>query len=286
MTLRKGLVLAAFILLALQFLLPKLPLPQAIYRYLWVIDITQSMNTPDYNVPDLPKERLEFVKATLRRALPALPCGSEVGVGVFTSQTVQVLFEPLEVCAHASVIDTVIARIDWRMAWAANSRIDQGLAAALRLVRTRNQNGRLVFLSDGQNAPGDERSPDFSAVRGQVRGFLIGTGSTQPSLVPRYDRDNRPLGYFLKTDSAHLPEADAGTPATDPYYHAWLDEAHLLQLADATGLAYQRLDDPAAFIATLNDPTLAEYRRTPLDVRWVVVLLATLLLLGSVMTAR
>jgi len=280
---RQILVLAALMAVILTFLLPNIPLPQRVYRALWVIDITQSMNTPDYDQPGLPADRLGFVKAALRQTLPELPCGSEVGVGVFTSQTTQILFEPLEVCEHGAVIDAVIAKLDWRMAWAANSLIDQGLAAALRRIRERRTDWRLIFFTDGQTAPGAPRLPDFAADRGQIKGVILGTGSTRPSLVPRYDRENRPLGYFLKSDvDAGEDSAPAsGHASTENYYQSWLDEAHLRQLADAAGLDYQRLENVEGLRQALQNPVLAEWRAVPVDVRKLPALLALLLLIAA-----
>lgn len=275
MTRRQGLLLAALGLAGLALVDPRIPLPQAVYRYLWVIDITQSMNTPDYRQANQPADRLGYVKSALRATLPELPCGSEVGLGVFTSHMTQVLFEPLEVCGHIGVIDDVIAHLDWRMAWAANSQIDQGVATALHRIREADSGWRLVFFTDGQTAPGEPRQPDFSQDRGKIKGILIGTGATEPSLVPRFDRENRPLGYFLEQD------VNGGeVPSGDGYYRSWLDETHLRTLAATAGLEYYRLDSVANLIGQLtNNETLSDYRRVPQDLRPLTALLALGLIL-------
>lgn len=280
MTRRQYLLMAACAVGGLLVLDPRPSLPQPLFRYLFVIDITQSMNTPDYHQAGRPNDRLGYVKAALRASLAELPCGSEVGLGVFTSHITQLLFKPLEVCAHGGVMDEVIAHLDWRMAWAANSQIDQGVATALHRIREDDPSLRLVFFTDGQTAPGEPRLPDFSGDRGKIKGMLVGVGSSEPSLVPRYDQENRFLGYFLKADLG-TQDAEGG----DIHYRSWLDEPHLRTLALASGLDYHRLYTVDGLTALLTDPSGFDYQSLPLDLRPWMAGLALLLLLSAVLLA-
>jgi mxaL protein len=282
-------------LLALTFLDPRLPLPRPVYRYLFVLDITQSMNTRDYHAAGFPPERLEFAKAAIRRTLDELPCGSEAGLGLFTTQTVQFLFEPLEICGHIAVIDDALAHIDWRMAWAANTFVEQGLYAAIRETAQRGPGTRLVFFTDGQETPPQTLRPAFNGKPGEIKGVIVGTGGVQPVPVPRYDRENRFIGYWQNADVEPLPVSttayeDQPEPssslAREGNYLSWLDEAHLKELAARTGLNYHRLEHPERLSQLLREPQLAERRTADTDLRPVLGLLGLGLLLAAQGTHR
>lgn len=280
---------AAAVLTLLAWTDPRIPMEQAVFRYLFVLDITQSMNTRDYHLEDLPADRLGFAKAAVRRAIADLPCGSEAGLGLFTTQNVELLFEPLEVCRHAGVIEDVLEHIDWRMAWAADSFIAQGLNSALRIVKKRDSGLRLVFLSDGQQTPDDPVRPELQAKPGEFQGLIVGVGDVKPVPVPKLDRENRPQGYWetadtlapvtttayldASTDTAHRHKND-GT-----LYLTWLHEPELKEFANMSGLGYLRLDSPEALSLALRNPELGELRRVPAGIGWLLALSAWALIL-------
>jgi mxaL protein len=282
-----ALILAAG-LLALTFANPRLPLPRSVYRYLFVIDITQSMNARDYHAEGLPPERLGYVKESIRHVLHDLPCGSEVGLGLFTTQSVQALFEPIEICDHFAVIDDVLSHIDWRMAWAANTFVTQGLYAALRDLESRDPGIRLAFFTDGQETPPPTLRPNFNGKPGEIRGVIVGAGGTTPTVVPKYDRDNRFVGYWENVDIEALPvsttaydnQVEAPTLPREGNYLSWLDEAHLKELSAITGLRYHRLEDPEHLSELLRDPEFAERRTAATDLRPLLGLIALILLLA------
>lgn len=268
--------------LGLSLARPSLPLKRAVQRYLIVIDITQSMNTRDYHVEHLPSDRLGFVKATVRTVLHDLPCGSEIGLGLFTAQNTQVLFEPLEICEHFAIISDVLEHVDWRMAWAANSFITQGLFTGIREIVGRDPGIRLAFFTDGQEFPPLAEDPDFRGEPGLVRGLIVGVGGLQPMPIPRLDRENRPQGFWEYVDLRDfLPpsESTKRRTASSNYYLSWLHEQRLRELASTTGLAYHRLQSPAGLSAALRSPELAMERRVAVDVRWLLALLALVLML-------
>lgn len=272
---------AACALLGGSLLKPTVPWPEAVYRYLFVIDITQSMNARDYHVTGLPADRLGFVKASLQHALEELPCGSEVGLGLFTTQHSQVLFDPIEICTHQALIDDIIAHIDWRMAWAADSHIAHGVFTALRELTEADRTVRLVFFSDGEQFPPQAAAVPFYGKPGEVSGLIIGVGGASPVPIPRYDRENKSIGYWQYADLEDwLPPSElAGRPRHDSSpYLSHLDEPNLKALAATTGLRYHRLTTPAALIETLLDANLAERRIVALDARPALSLAAGVLL--------
>ncbi|WP_434149820.1 vWA domain-containing protein [Methylocaldum gracile subsp. desertum] len=275
----------ATVLVALTFADPKLPLPLRVYRYAFVIDITQSMNVRDYHVANMPADRLNFVKESIRQAVHDLPCGSEVGLGLFTTQSVQLLFEPIEVCEHLRVIDDVLGHVDWRMAWAANSFVAQGVYAAIRDVKNRDPGIRLALFTDGQEAPPQPIRPTFSGKPGEIAGLIVGVGGLHPTTVPKYDRENRLIGYWENTDIAQMPESSTAyettetvpRPPREGYYLSWLDENHLRELSATTGLRYHRLETPEGLMDALRAPEFVERRTTKTDIRWLLGIAALLL---------
>ncbi len=268
---------------------PEFTVPRPVYRYMLVFDITQSMNTPDYHLDGLPKDRLGFAKEAVRQTLHELPCGSEVGLGLFTTQTAHFLFEPLEICAHFSVIDDVLAHLDWRMAWSADSHIEMGLYHAIRELHKHDPSIRLVFLTDGQETPPQALRPQYDGKPGAVSGALIGVGGSTPAAVPRYDRENQLLGYWENADIEKPPvsttvyseKVETRQLPNEGLYLSWLDEPHLKALSAVTGLTYQRLETPARFTAFLTAPAFAELRPTRTDMRPLLGGMA-LLLLGAI----
>jgi mxaL protein len=280
---------AAAVLTLLAWADPRIPLERPVFRYLFVLDITQSMNTRDYHLEGLPADRLGFAKAAIRRAITDLPCGSQAGLGLFTTQNVELLFEPLEVCRHAGVIEDVLEHVDWRMAWAADSFIAQGLNAALRIVKKRDPAPRLVFLSDGQQTPEDPVRPELKIKPGEVQGLIVGVGDVKPVPIPRLDRENRPLGFWEKADilapvttTAYL-DASADTSHRrgndGSLYLSWLHETELRDFADTAGLGYLRLDTPERLSLALRDPALGELRVVPTGIGWTLALIAWLLVI-------
>jgi mxaL protein len=234
-----GYVLALLLLIG-ALLRPHWPVTYATYANIFIVDITRSMNTQDYQWEGHPVSRLEFVKSTLQSALPALPCGSAVGLGVFTERNSTMLVMPVEVCANLAALMETVAHIDWRMAWAADSNIGRGLYNSLTLMRDlREQRSiprhtTLVFMTDGHEAPPINPSyePDFSDIRkssvdgivpgavrqaaesgqranavaefegepGLIPGVLVGVGGRGLSPIPKLKPDGTQEGFYSESD--------------------------------------------------------------------------------------
>ena len=266
---------------------PETELPRRVYRYQFVIDITQSMNARDYRVAGYPSDRLGFVKATLLEALHDLPCGSEVGLGLFTTQSVHFLFEPLEICRHFSVIDDALRHIDWRMAWSADTHVESGLHHAIRDLIKRDPSTRLIFLTDGQETPPQLVKPVFDVEPGAIKGLVVGVGGRSPVTVPRYDRENNSLGIWENADIEKPPvsstvysqKVEVRTLPTEGPYLSWMDETHLREVSASTGLGFLVLDQPETFRKMILRDDLAELRPAVTDLRLWFGLAAILCLL-------
>ncbi|MDD5035910.1 MAG: VWA domain-containing protein [Methylococcaceae bacterium] len=251
------------------------------YRYLLVVDITQSMNARDYHRTGLPADRLGFVKVSIRQALHDLPCGSELGLGLFTTHHTQLLLEPLEICQHFSLLDDTLEHIDWRMAWAADSHIAHGLYSGLREAARRGKETRLAFFSDGQQFPPEPEAPSFDGKPGEVGGVIVGVGGSQPVPIPRLDRENRPQGFWESVDLRDYLPASAmpGQKEGSAYYLSHLDESALRGLAAGTGLGYHRLETPEGLVRALMAKDLAAERMVATDFSGMLALLALFFLL-------
>lgn len=262
-------IIALGLLSIAAFFKPTWSLPQRIYRYLIVVDITQSMNARDYHLPNLPPDRLSFAKASLEQAILALPCGSEVGLGIFTHKNTQLLLEPIEACRHASALRAVLRNIDWRSAWAADSYIAYGLFDAIRLAS--NLQADLVFVTDGDQVPVTARDPVFSGRLGKISGWIVGVGTPRPVPIPKFEPDGQMVGYWQTTDlpppvqstryPSHRPPQEAGLLFT------YLNPSHLHRLANMTGLTYLSLNTPQQLADALSQPRPKRVQAAAIDLR-------------------
>jgi len=261
--------LTAMALLATTFFHPTWNLPRATYRYLFVLDITQSMNARDYHLADLPNDRLGFAKTVLEQAILTMPCGSEAGLAVFTHKNTHLILTPLEICRHGTAIQDTLRAIDWRSAWAADSHIAYGLFDAIRTAKA--VDATLVFLSDGEQIPNAAREPVFRGKAGEVAGWILGVGGPTPTPIPRLDMEGHPNGYWKITDlprQTFTSRYRGDTPSRrSGLLLSHLDEARLKNLAAETGLGYRRLTTAGTLLETLSQPRTARVLPRETDLR-------------------
>jgi mxaL protein len=291
------LALALAAMLAL-FVHPEERQMRPVYNLTFIVDITRSMNAEDYRLDDKPVSRLHYVKQTLRELLAKLPCRSKVGLGVFTERRSTLMFEPIEVCSGFAELDAAIAGLDWRMAWAADSRVANGLLSALEILQ--HGDSKVVFVTDGQEAPpvNPRYRSDFSAIKGKLDGMILGVGGLQPVPIPKFNAKGEPAGFYNADDVPHRssfgesdlnPEKIEGydarnapfgrAAATGSEHLASLREPYLQQLAAEAGLGYERLIDAGALSEALQMPGVAVQKQVDADVRWKAALAALALLL-------
>ncbi|HET7777791.1 MAG TPA: vWA domain-containing protein [Rudaea sp.] len=289
------LILAAIVLLPV-FFSPQRMLAGTTFAYLFVIDVSESMNVRDVDA-SLPKQsRLDRAKSAVIASLAALPCGSRVAVGLFAGSDTLVLFEPLEVCRHYPAIEQVVDGIDWRMAWDGDSRIEAGVVNALHEAGNRGLD--LVFLSDGDEAPhvAVPHMGELLALQGKVKGWLVGLGSQQSSPVPHLDADNNIIGYWTAVDavregfypnlselvkqSASPAELERSGALDEVREHkSALNEDYLRLVGTSAGLGYVKADSPARVATTISDLTTARHEPAERDMRIVFGLTAALLVM-------
>lgn len=275
-------------LLALTFAYPSAAFMRDSYRALIVLDITQSMNTLDRSWQGKPVSRFEFAKRSISRALLDLPCGSEVGLAIFTEYRAFLLLSPVEVCANYQELSRTLMGIDGQMAWAGGSEIAKGLNFALRLAK--GLASSLVFVTDGHEAPPlhPQHQPNIGEDR--VPGLIAGVGASSLSPIPKFAPDGKPLGYWsadevLQTDTRSLGRGGSGEGMVDSdgkpiaiqkrsgtEHLSALKESYLIELARKAELDYQTLDGPLA--DAIETSALARTARADSDLRWIFAALA------------
>ena len=308
---RRWMLLLAALALAATFLSPSVKLPRRLFEHVVVIDVTQSMNVADQRVAGAPVARLTAVKHALHLALDELPCGSKLGWAIFTEHRSYLLLTPVEVCANRAELRATLARIDGRMTWSGDSEIAKGLHSGIVMAKELAGRPSLVFLTDGQEAPPvDARARRvFDDKPGDVSGLIVGVGELTPSPIPKLDPSGRPLGFWqadevMQTDARSQSRGGSvegerladdgaaavavpGLGATPGREHlSGLRDAYLRLLAQESGLAYMRLQEPSEFAAALRARTLARTVTAPVDGRVALAGLALALLLALELAPR
>jgi mxaL protein len=269
----------AVLLLVAALALPRFPLARDTVEALVVFDITQSMDVEDVELDGALASRLEFARASARRMLRELPCGSRIGWGAFTEYRTLVLLAPIEVCGNYGDLLATLAQVDGRIRWGNASEVSKGVFWAMRAARQLDSHPAVVFLTDGQEAPplGTAAFPMFEDLApGQVRGWLLGVGGGIPKPIPRTDAEGRRVGWWRAEDVIQR-DTPPGAPRSQEQLSS-MHEGHLRALATETGFAYAPLRAPQDLVSALRDPRLARRSKVPTDLSWIPALGALLLL--------
>ena len=310
-----GLALASLLLL-LALWNPGLPGRNRTVNLLVVLDITQSMAVKDRWQTDAQGARravtrLAHAKQQLDASLAELPCGSRVGLGVFTSYRSFVLMNPVEVCQNYAELRGALADIDFRMAWSGNSEVAKGLYAGLRAADEIPGRPALVFVTDGHESPpvNPRFRPPFKGTSAPVAGVILGVGGDEAVAIPKLDAQGRAVGLWRAgevmqvdprsqgrsgtsqsealSDDEAPPVAQAMLGATPGREHLSALRADYLQLlADETALGFARLESVEDLARTLRDPRLSHAEPGRVDTRGAASLLALLVLLAVYLPTR
>lgn len=289
-------MLAAAVLMGLAIVLPDLPFPGKKFDFFMVVDITRSMNVRDYQTANGEQiSRLDKVKMDMLASIRGLPCGSRVGVAIFTERTPTLLYTPVEICQDFTELQETINRIDWRMAWVADSNIMLALANSIELMREVHlDDNTLVFFTDGHEAPpmNPRYQPNLQELQlgrdeslTPVKGMIVGTGDTALSRIPRFDEDGNQLGYYTAEDVPHnatfgLPEdpekIEGYVPRNAPWgkNHQTGNEhlssvrlGYLEEMAAQADMHFHHMQTPKALLKAMTDPDFArpQLRKTDLS---------------------
>ena len=285
-------LLSALVLLLLSCFKPTLMMDREVRSYLFIVDITQSMNVEDMELQGIPASRLAYTRKMLQEAAKVLPCGSRVGLGIFAKAHAILLYRPIEVCANFDVLQDSIDHLDWRMASHGSSHLRFGLQSMATLVKTQLDPTQVVFFTDGEEAPplNDLTRISLADWQGGRGWILVGVGGDLPKPIPKFNARNEVMGYWslysIKIEpAAVVSEESAGkrddSLATDPkeYYLSKLDESYLKSLAEEVGGHYWRAKSPEEFGVVLMKQKFALSYRTNIQTDWLFALAALILIL-------
>ena len=281
------LLLTALILLLVAMLSPSIPMKRDLHNYLVVVDVTQSMNAIDMQWKGQSVSRIAYIRKLLQEAMPKLPCGSKVSLGVFSAEHVALLFMPIEVCANYEVLQDSIAHLEWRMAWRGNSRLRFGMTSAKATLSSLPQPAQVVFLTDGDEAPklNAINKLDLSEWRGGEGWLIVGVGGDEPAPIPKYDSEDHILGYWAFANEIMAPsqvqsEESIGTRddtvASDTYdrYLSQLYEPYLKELSHEIGADYMRAGNADELAEAMQRQKPAGVEVADVRIGWLLVLAA------------
>lgn len=291
-------LLIALLLLLIAFFQPGIQWKRDLYHYLFIVDITQSMNAVDMRVNGQTASRLEYTRQLLSESVARLPCGNKVSLSVFSAETIALLFTPIEVCKNYDVIQDSIAHLEWRMAWRGNSRLRFGVQSAAAAVNSLSTPAQVVFFTDGDEAPklNAINKSDLSAWQGGKDWLIVGVGGNQPFPIPKFDSENKVLGYWAFSNSIMAPsqvqsEESLGTRddsiATAEYdrYLSQLDEAYLKELSSEIGASYLRASTADILVKKMQQLDPVANERTKLDISRFLISAALFLVLACYWTS-
>ena len=261
----------SFLCLSIVFLIlglinPKVNIERDIHNYIFVVDISQSMLTKDMSIEGQKVSRLDYSKKLLQGIMDQLPCKTNVSIGMFAGVSVAATYTPINICDNYSAINSTIQHLDWRSVWSGNSRIREGLSNLARLIRSFPQSARVVFLTDGEEAPRLHtfNTRDLSQFQGETDWLMVGIGSEEGSAIPKYDSENQLIGFWsvdsfaLQPGIAQISESNIGARndsiafSESDRYISKLNEKYLIEITSMIKGHYIKGDSVNSVISKMT----------------------------------
>lgn len=261
----------SFLCLSIVFLIlglinPKVNIERDIHNYIFVVDISQSMLTKDMSIEGQKVSRLDYSKKLLQGIMDQLPCKTNVSIGMFAGVSVAATYTPINICDNYSAINSTIQHLDWRSVWSGNSRIREGLSNLARLIRSFPQSARVIFLTDGEEAPRLHtfNTRDLSQFQGEADWLMVGIGSEEGSAIPKYDSENQLIGFWsidsfaLQPGIAQISESNIGARndsiafSESDRYISKLNEKYLIEITSMIKGQYVKGDSVNSIVSKMN----------------------------------
>jgi len=282
------LLFLAVLFLLLAIINPSVPITKNIYNYIFIVDISQSMNTPDMSLDAQKISRIEYSKKTLQRLIERLPCKTKVSIGMFAGVSVASTYTPIEVCDNFSSINNTIDHLDWRSTWSGNSRLRESMVTLARLIRSFPESAQVVFFTDGEEAPRLHtfNTRDLSQFQGGQDWLFVGIGSDEGTAIPKFDSNNQLIGYWsndsfaLQPGIAQISESNLGTrdnkvaSGVSDRYLSKLDEDYLKLLAQEIKGNYIKGDSVETILDAMEKQKAAWRDQSAYELRYFLSLLA------------
>ena len=248
----------ALLLCLLAMYNPTLQFKKSITSYMFLVDVSQSMNAEDLVVGDSPITRINYTKMLLKQIIDKSDCGSFFSINIFVADNVANIIEPVEKCNNYDELMDTINKLEWRMAWKGNSRITFGIKSAAKMQDSLNFPSKILFFTDGDEAPkvnaiNRVNLDDFNLGEELI---FVGVGGDTPVPVKRYNSRNMYVGYWGSDIYDSLPGAtgsrnsDSGKDESDPSvasadyerYLSKLYEEYLISLSEQIKSQYIKGD--------------------------------------------
>ena len=289
----------ALIGLAIAMVNPKIPLSLNVNNYMFVIDITQSMNVKDMHMNKRPISRLNYALQLISMSLKELPCGTKVSIALFANAEVVPLYVPIEICENFGVIQDTLKHLEWRMAWRGSSHLRLGLIDAGSVSLTLPEPTKIIFLTDG-----DEAAPlnaitkiDLQPMQGSSSWLLAGIGSQEPSPIPKFNSKDEIIGYWsqyaTKIEPSQIVNEDSvgkrdDSIASDPheYYLSALREDYLKEVVSDINANYVRADLQAKFLTAINKLPSAGNSPAHVETGWIFALISAFFVIADYLPKR
>lgn len=289
----------ALIGLAIAMVNPKIPLSLNVNNYMFVIDITQSMNVKDMHMNKRPISRLNYALQLISISLKELPCGTKVSIALFANAEVVPLYVPIEICENFGVIQDTLKHLEWRMAWRGSSHLRLGLIDAGSVSLTLPEPTKIIFLTDG-----DEAAPlnaitkvDLQPMQGSSSWLLAGIGSQEPSPIPKFNSKDEIIGYWsqyaTKIEPSQIVNEDSvgkrdDSIASDPheYYLSALREEYLKEVVSDINANYVRADLQTKFLAAINKLPSAGNSPAHVETGWIFALISAFFVIADYLPKR
>jgi len=289
----------SFLCLSIVFLIlglinPKVNIERDIHNYIFVVDISQSMLTKDMSIEGQKVSRLDYSKKLLQGIMDQLPCKTNVSIGMFAGVSVAATYTPINICDNYSAINSTIQHLDWRSVWSGNSRIREGLSNLARLIRSFPQSARVVFLTDGEEAPRLHtfNTRDLSQFQGETDWLMVGIGSEEGSAIPKYDSENQLIGFWsvdsfaLQPGIAQISQSNIGARndsiafSESDRYISKLNEKYLIEITSMIKGQYVKGDSVNSVVSKMNmiPPSWRDKSELPLRNLFVILSLIFFLL--------
>jgi len=286
----------AIALMALALFMPTIQLKQQVHNYLMVADVSQSMNAEDEKINNQAVSRLAYTRYLMKNIVKTSPCGTYFSVGIFASDNVALLLNPLEVCKNLDTITDSIDHLEWRMAWKGNSRLSFGVRAAANVFDSLNVPAQMLFFTDGDEAPRVNVTiqQDLSGIQIGKNLAFIGVGSTSKVGVPRFNSNNKRVGYWPISENNNsgavsVTYSDPSQDEPDPpvayaeydRFLSQLEDDYLKKLSGDINASYIKGADSSAFYEFVQGQKPAASFISDYKIRWFYLSLGLLVLLAT-----
>ena len=281
----------ALLLLVIGLFNPKIPIKRDIFSYIFVIDISQSMNVVDKTLNGKPVSRLVYLQDTLHKVISELPCGTNISIGLFAGVSVASLYTPIEVCENFDAINDTIDHFDWRTGWSGNSRVRSSILSLEKTIRSFPS--QVVFFTDGEEAPKLHvfNRENLTAFQGGEDWLFVGIGSDKGTPIPKFDEYNQLIGYWanesfaMQPGIAQISESNIGTRndsianSESDRYLSKLDEEYLKELSKEINGMYVRGDSVQSILSAMQKQKPVRREKADLELRWLFASMAGILFL-------